>query len=158
MPSFCPKLESTIKVMHRRMAKNDQKFTKICFSRELSLKSGKINFHEFWTIFGLSRVHHLKKTPKNGMDLRKKNVFQFFVKNTGFLAFLVPYLQEKFIKMKKIFFWIFFKGQRPRICKITAISWLATEWSQIPQKKKNVFQFFITTLKLLPILKDENIL
>ena len=135
MPSFCPKLESTIKVMHRRMAKNDQKFTKICFSRELSLKSGKINFHEFWTIFGLSRVHHLKKTPQNGMDLRKKTVFQFFVKNTGFLAFLVPYLQEKFIKMKKNFFWIFFKGQRPRICKITAISWLATQWSQIPQKK-----------------------
>ena len=101
MPSFCPKLESTIKVMHRRMAKNDQKFTKICFSRELSLKSGKINFHEFWTIFGLSRVHHLKKTPQNGMDLRKKPRFQFFVKNTGFLAFLVPYLQEKFIKMKK---------------------------------------------------------
>ena len=101
MPSFCPKLESTIKVMHRRMAKNEQKITKICFSRELSLKSGKINFHEFWTIFGLSRVHHLKKSPKNEMDLRGKNVFQFFVKNTGFLAFLVPYLQEKFIKMKR---------------------------------------------------------
>ena len=103
MPSFCPKLEFTIKVMHRRMAKNDQKFTKICFSRELSLKSGKINFHEFWTIFGLSRVHHLKKTPQNGMDLRKKNISRFFVKNTGFLAFLVPYLQEKFIKIKKNF-------------------------------------------------------
>ena len=141
MPSFGPKLESTIKVMRHRMAKNDQKFTKICFSRELSLKSGKINFHEFWTIFGLSRVHHLKKTPKNGMDLRKKNVFQFFVKNTGFLAFLVPYLQEKFIKMKKNFFWIFFKGQRPRICKITAISLLATQSSQIPQKKKTFFSF-----------------
>ena len=65
MPSFCPKLESFIKVMHRRKAKNDQKFTKICFSRDLSLKSGKINFHEFWTIFGHSTVHHLKKTPKN---------------------------------------------------------------------------------------------
>ena len=65
MPSFCSKLESSIKVMHRRKAKNDQKFTKICFSRDLSLKSGKINFHEFWTIFGHSTVHHLKKTPKN---------------------------------------------------------------------------------------------
>ena len=64
MPSFCPKLESTIKVMHRRMAKNDQKFMKFCFSRELSLKSGKINFHEFWTIFGHSTVHHLKKLLK----------------------------------------------------------------------------------------------
>ena len=77
MPSFCSKLESFIKVMHRRKAKNDQKFTKICFSRDLSLKSGKINFHEFWTIFGHSTVHHLKKTPKNirKMDLRKKPHF-----------------------------------------------------------------------------------
>ena len=76
MPSFCPKLESFIKVMHRRKAKNDQKFTKFCFSRDLSLKSGKINFHEFWTIFGHSTVHHLKKTPKNirKIDLRKKNI------------------------------------------------------------------------------------
>ena len=68
MPSFCPKLESTIKVMHRRMAKNDQKFTKICFSRELSLKSGKINFHEFWTIFGHSTVHHFYR----GLQFRAK--------------------------------------------------------------------------------------
>ena len=140
MPSFGPQLESAIKVMRHRMAKNDQKFTKICFSRELSLKSGKINFHEFWTIFGLSRVHHLKKTPKMGWTSEKKPVFQFFVKNTGFLAFLVPYLQEKIHKNEKNFFWIFFKGQRPKICKITAISLLATQWSQIPQKK-NVFQF-----------------
>ena len=113
MPAFCPKLGSTIKVMHRRMAKNDQIFTKICFFREMSLKSGKINFHEFWTIFGLSRVHHLKKTPKMGWTSEKKTVFQFFVKNTGFLDFLVPYLQEKFIKMKKEFseFFSKVKGQ-----------------------------------------------
>jgi len=45
-----------------------------------------------------------KKLPKMGWTSEKKPVFQFFVKNTGFLAFLVPYLQEKFIKMKKIFF------------------------------------------------------
>ena len=78
MPAFCPTLESTIKVMHRRMAKNDQKFTKICFSRELSLKSGKINFHEFWTIFGLSRVHHLKKKhQKMGWTSEKKRISVF---------------------------------------------------------------------------------
>ena len=77
MPSFCPKSESTIKVMHRRMAKNDQKFTKICFSRELSLKSGKINFHEFWTIFGLSRVHHLKKLQKLDGPQKKKHFSVF---------------------------------------------------------------------------------
>ena len=78
MPSFCLKLESFIKVMHRRKAKNDQKFTKFCFSRDLSLKSGKINFHEFWTIFGHSTVHHLKKTPKitPKLDLQKKKFLQ----------------------------------------------------------------------------------
>ena len=76
MPSFCPKLESFIKVMHRRKAKNDQKFTKICFSRDFSLKSGKINFHEFWTIFGHSTVHHLKKLLKipQNRTLEKKNI------------------------------------------------------------------------------------
>ena len=148
MPSFGPKLESTIKVMRHRMAKNDQKFTKICFSWELSLKSGKINFREFWIIFGLSRVHHLKKTPKNGMDLRKNPISRFFVKNTGFLAFLVPYLQEKFIKMKKFFFWIFFKVQRPKICKITVISLLLAQSSQIPQKKKR-FSVFHNDVRIL---------
>ena len=78
MPSFCPKLESFIKVMHRRKAKNDQKFTKFCFSRDLSLKSGKINFHEFWTIFGHSTVHHLKKTPKitPKLDLQKNHFYR----------------------------------------------------------------------------------
>ena len=101
MPVFCPKLWSATKVMHRRMAKNGQNFTKICFSREMSLKSGKINFHDFWTIFGLSRVHHLKKLQKIGWTSEKNPISPFFVKNTGFLAFLVPYLQEKFIKMKK---------------------------------------------------------
>ena len=76
MPSFCPKLESFIKVMHRRMAKNDQKFTKICFSRELSIKSGKINFHEFWTIFDPSGPHHLKKIPKKSQKWHhEKNPF-----------------------------------------------------------------------------------
>ena len=36
MPSFCPKLEPSIKVMHHRMSENGQKFMKICFFRELS--------------------------------------------------------------------------------------------------------------------------
>ena len=88
MPSFCPKLESTIKVMHRRMAKNDQKFTKICFSRELSLKSGKINFHEFWTIFDPSGPHHLKKfqkRAKNGI-MKKKNISEKKGKNADFFS------------------------------------------------------------------------
>ena len=76
MPSFCPKLESTIKVMHRRMAKNDQKFTKNCFSRELSIKSGKINFHEFWTIFDPSGPYHLKKLQKRAKNgIMKKKPF-----------------------------------------------------------------------------------
>ena len=68
MPSFCPILESSIKVMHRRKANNDQKFTKICFSRDLSLKSGKLNFHEFWIIFGHSTMHHFS----GGLQFRAK--------------------------------------------------------------------------------------
>ena len=80
MPSFCPILESSIKVMHRRMAKNDQKFTKNCFCRELSLKSGKIIFYEFWIIFGHSTVHHLKKLQKipENCTSRKKPISCFF--------------------------------------------------------------------------------
>ena len=88
MPSFCPILESSIKVMHRRMAKNDQKFTKNCFCRELSLKSGKIIFYEFWMIFGHSTVHHLKKTPKNTWNSRKNPISWFFWKIQDFLPFL----------------------------------------------------------------------
>ena len=86
MPSFCPKLESFTKVMHRRKAKNDQKFTKFCFSQDLSLKSGKINFHEFWIIFGHSTVHHLKKTPKitPKFDLEKKTFLQKSQKTQNF--------------------------------------------------------------------------
>ena len=92
MPSFCPELESSIKVMHRRMAKNDTKFTKIRFSRDLSLKSGKINFHEFWTIFGHSTVHHLKKTPKitPKLDLQKKKRFYRNRKNRKIFIFDEP--------------------------------------------------------------------
>ena len=88
MPSFCPKLESFIKVMHRRKAKNDQKFTKICFSRELSLKSGKINFHEFWTIFDPSGPHHLKKTPKKSQKWHheKKPISEKKRKNADFFS------------------------------------------------------------------------
>ena len=88
MPSLCPKLESFIKVMHRRMAKNDQKFTKICFSRELSLKSGKINFHEFWTIFDPSGPHHLKKIPKKSQKWHheKKNISEKKRKNADFFS------------------------------------------------------------------------
>ena len=63
--------------MHRRMAKNDKKFTKIHFFRELSLKSGKIDFYEFWMIFGHSTVHHQKKLQKKiaqNRTLEKKNI------------------------------------------------------------------------------------
>ncbi len=104
MPSFCSKLESFIKVMHRRKAKNDQKFTKICFSRDLSLKSGKINFHEFWTIFGHSTVHHLKKTPKitPKLDLQKKNVSTEIAKNAKFL-FSKSHKFPKYVQKIKIF-------------------------------------------------------
>ena len=110
MPSLCPKLESFIKVMHRRKAKHDQKFTKICFSRDLSLKSGKINFHEFWTIFGLSTVHHLKKTQtisenwtfeKKNISPKKRKMADFFlrrainstkmVKNSKFFCSITSY-------------------------------------------------------------------
>ena len=148
MPVFCPKLGSTIKVIHCRMPKNCQNFTKNCFSREMSLKSGKINFHDFWTIFDLSRVHHLKKLQKIGWTSEKNPISPFFVKNTGFLAFLVPYLQEKFIKNEKKFFWIFFKVQRPKICKITVISLLLAQSSQIPQKK-NRFSVFHNDVRIL---------
>ena len=140
MPSFCPKLESSIKVMHRRMAKNDTKFTKIHFSRDLSLKSGKINFHEFWTIFGHSTVHHLKKTPKNirKMDLRKKN--PFLLKNEKWQIFFLRRAinSTKMVKNSKFF------------CSITSYAPNDTEknfcdhWSHIREmnsrflKKKNV--------------------
>ena len=89
MPSLCPKLESFIKVMHRRMAKNDQKFTKNCFFRESSLKSGKINFHEFWNIFEPSGPHHLKKTPKKSQKWhheKKKNISEKKRKNADFFS------------------------------------------------------------------------
>ena len=104
MPSFCPKLESFIKVMHRRKAKNDQKFTKFCFSRDLSLKSGKINFHEFWTIFGHSTVHHLKKTPKitPKLDLQKNPVSTEIAKNANFL-FSTSHKSSKNVQKNKIF-------------------------------------------------------
>ena len=104
MPSFCPKLESTIKVMHRRMAKNDQKFIKFCFSRELSLKSGKINFDEFWTIFGHSTVHHLKKTPKITPNwTSKKNVSTEIAKNEKFL-FSTSHKSSKNVQKNQNFF------------------------------------------------------
>ena len=128
MPSFCPKLESTIKVMHRRMAKNDPKFTKIHFSRDLSLKSGKINFHEFWTIFGHSTVHHLKKTPKNirKLDLRKKPISPKKRKMADF--FLRRAINStKMVKNSKFF------------CSITSYAPKNKEnnfydhWSQIPE-------------------------
>ena len=150
MPSFCPKLESSIKVMHRRMAKNDQRFTKICFFPRVITNLGKINFHEFWTIFGLSTVHHLKKTPQNGMDLRKKTVFQFFVKNTGFLAFLVPYLQEKFIKMNKSFSEFFSKVNGKESVKSQPYHYQPLNDIKY-RRKKNVSRFFITMLEFLPI-------
>ena len=105
MPSFCPKLESTIKVMHRRMAKNDQKFTKICFSRELSLKSGKINFHEFWTIFGHSTVHHLKKTPKKYTKNGPSKKTPFLLKNEKWQIFFLRRAinSTKMVKNSKFF-------------------------------------------------------
>ena len=105
MPWFCPKLESFIKVMHRRKAKNDQKFTKICFSRDLSLKSGKINFDEFWTIFGHSTVHHLKKTPK----IYEKWTFEkktFLLKNEKWQIFFLRRAinSTKMVKNSKFFY------------------------------------------------------
>ena len=68
MPSFCPKLKSSIKVMHRRMAKNGPKLMKICFSRETSIRSAKINFHEFCTIFDHPTMHHFYR----GLQFRAK--------------------------------------------------------------------------------------
>ena len=104
MPSFCPKLESFIKVMHRWKAKNDQKFTKFCFSQDLSLKSAKINFHQFWTIFGHYTVHHLKKTPKitPNLDLQKKNVSTEIAKNAKFF-FSTSHKSPKYVQKIKFF-------------------------------------------------------
>ena len=128
MPSFCPKLESTIKVMHRRMAKNDQKFIKFCFSRELSLKSGKINFHEFWTIFGHSTVHHLKKLLKipQNRTLEKKT---FLPKNEKWQNFFLRRAINfpKMVKNSKFF------------CSTTSYAPKSTEknfydhWGHIPE-------------------------
>ena len=74
--------------MQSRMAKNDQKFTKIYFSRELSMKSEKINFHEFWTIFDPSEPHHLKKTPKKSKKWHheKKPISEKKRKNADFFS------------------------------------------------------------------------
>ena len=128
MSSFCPKLESTIKVMHRRMAKNDQKFMKFCCSRELSLKSGKINFHEFWTIFGHSTVHHLKKLLKIPQN-RTLEKTPFLPKNEKWQNFFLRRAINfpKMIKNSKFF------------CSITSYAPKNTEknfydyWSQIPE-------------------------
>ena len=149
MPSFCPKLESSRKVMHRRMAKNDTKFTKICFSRDLSLKSGKINFHEFWTIFGHSTVHHLKNskkypkiTPSKKNSVKKRKIAIFFRKAINF---------PKMVKNSKFF------------CSTTSYAPKSTEknfydhWGHIPEMnsrflKKNVHVKIQVGLESLPIV------
>ena len=152
MPSFCPKLESTIKVMHRRMAKNDQKFTKICFSRELSLKSGKINFHEFWSIFGHSTVHHLKNSqnyPKLGSP--KKHTFLQKSEKTQNLFFQqainLPNMSRKsnfFVKQRLI---------PPNAQKkiLQASEQYSRNEPQIPEK--NISTEIRTRLKSLPLRK-----
>ena len=68
--------------MHRRMAKNGPKLMKIT-------KSGKINFHEFWTIFDPSGPHHLKKIPEKGQNWHheKKNISEKKRKNAVFFFF-----------------------------------------------------------------------
>ena len=141
MLSFCPKLESTIKVMHRRMAKNDQNFTKICFSRELSLKSGKINFHEFWTIFDPSGPHHLKKLQKIAKNgIMKKN--PFLKKNEKTQIFFLRWAinHPKIIKKSKF------------LCSITSHAPKTTEknfhghWDNIHEMKSRF-------LKKTPFLK-----
>ena len=128
MLSFCSKLESFIKVMHRRNAKNDQKFTKFCFSRDLSLKSGKINFHEFWTIFGHSTVHHLKKLQKiyENWTFEKKT---FLLKNEKLHFFFLRRAinSTKMVKSSKFF------------CSTTSYAPKSTEkkfydhWGHIPE-------------------------
>ena len=151
MPSFGPKLESAIKVMRHRMAKNDQKFTKICFSRELSLKSGKINFHEFWTIFGHSTVHHLKKTPKitPKLDLQKKTVSTEIAKNAKFL-FSTSHKSPKYVQKIKIFLPNNVSyPQTHRKKFLQASEQYSRNEPQIPEKK-NVSTEIRTRLKSLP--------
>ena len=58
-------------------------------------------------------LHKTNKKTTTCCDFAYMSRFQFFVKNTGFLAFLVPYLQGKFIKTEKKFseFFSKVKGQ-----------------------------------------------
>ena len=141
MPSLCPKLESFIKVMHRRMAKNDQKFTKICFSRELSLKSGKLismSFGPFLTLLDRITWKKLQKRAKNG--IMKKN--PFLKKNEKTQIFFLRWAinHPKIIKKSKF------------LCSITSHAPKTTEknfhghWDNIHEMKSRF-------LKKTPFLK-----
>ena len=154
MPSFCPKLESFIKVMHRRKAKNDQKFTKFCFSRDLSLKSGKINFHEFWTIFGHSTVHHLKKTPKNTrkLGLRKKPISPKKRKMADFFSAKGHKFHKNGQKFKIFLFHNVLCSQWHRKNFLWSLEPYSRNELQIPEKK-NVSPKIQVRLESLPIWK-----
>ena len=142
MPSFCPKLEPSIKAMHRRKAKNNQKFTKICFSWKLSLKSWRINFHEFWIIFDPSGPHHLKKLQKKPEIISEKT------KNVDFFLWWAIN-HPKIIKKSKF------------LCSITSHAPKTTEknfrghWDNIHEmksryRKKNIPEEIQVRLESLP--------
>ena len=151
MPSFCPKLESSIKVMHCRMAKNDTKFTKVCFSRDLSLKSGKINFHEFWTIFDYSGPHHLKKTPKKSQKWHheKKN---FWTKNEKTQNFFLRWAinHPKIIKKSKFLCSITSHAPKTTEKIFMVIGTIFMKWNP-DSWKKNIPEEMQVRLQSLPI-------
>ena len=144
MPSLCPKLESFIKVMHRRMAKNDQKFTKNCFCRELSLKSGKIIFYEFWMIFGHSTVHHLKKTPKNTwkLHLQKKTPFLGFFEKYRIFCLSCTVSLRKIHKNQKKNFLNFFQTSKAKSLQNHSHSTIHGSIISDTAKKKTFLGFF----------------
>ena len=152
MPSFCLKLESFKKVMHHRKAKNDQKFTKICFSRELSLKSGKMNFHEFWTIFDPSGPHHLKKIPKKGQKWHheKKPISEKKRKNADFfLRWAINH--PKIIKKSKFLCSITSHAPKTTEKIFMVIGTIFMKWNP-DTWKKNIPEEIQVRLESLPIL------
>ena len=128
MPSFCPKLESNIKVMHRRMAKNDQKFMKILFFPRVITKVGENKFSwvldHFWPLYSASPKKYSKKyakiaPSKKNPFLSKNEKWQFFlrrainfpkmVKNSKFFCSITSYAPKN---TEKIFMIIGAKFQK----------------------------------------------
>ena len=137
MPSFSPKLESTIKVMHRRIAKNDQKFKKkFCFSQRVITKVGKNKFlcvlDHFWPFYNASSKKSSKKYSKIAPS-KRKNFYQK-AKNGKF------FLRRAYISQKcsNVHFFLFHNvlcSQKHRKQLLWSLEPYSRNEFQIPEKK-----------------------